>query len=150
MTLKLYKQIHATQDELQAVAEEILSLGIDVIILSGLVGSGKTALTQALLTNIKHSSLESSKTDSSAQATSPTFMLMHDYGGVYHYDLYQRTSTEVLQLGLLDWLSESGVHCIEWGEELLPLLLDSGFACMLVKILVTRQSDRIYEIYAQV
>ncbi|WP_304209946.1 tRNA (adenosine(37)-N6)-threonylcarbamoyltransferase complex ATPase subunit type 1 TsaE [Helicobacter canis] len=148
MTLKLRKQLHATQDELQAVAEEIVGLGVDVIILSGVVGSGKTALTQALLTSIKHSSLESSKVDSSVQATSPTFSLMHDYGGVYHYDLYRRTSDEVLQLGLLDWLSESGVHCIEWGEELLPLLLDSGFACVLVKILATKQSGRIYEIYA--
>ena len=108
MTLKLRKQLHATQDELQAVAEEIVGLGVDVIILSGVVGSGKTALTQALLTSIKHSSLESSKVDSSVQATSPTFSLMHDYGGVYHYDLYRRTSDEVLQLGLLDWLGEWG------------------------------------------
>lgn len=147
MMLQPYMQCRAKCSELGSVAQEILSLGKDVIILSGAVGSGKTTLTQALLASLRHSSIRSIKVDSSVQATSPTFSLMHDYGGMYHYDLYRRTNEEVLQLGLLDWLSESGVHCIEWGEELLPLLLECGFECVLVRILSTTRSDeRVYEI----
>lgn len=147
MMLQPYMQCRAKCSELGSVAQEILSLGRDVIILSGAVGSGKTTLTQALLASLRHSSVGSIKVDSSVQATSPTFSLMHDYGGMYHYDLYRRTNEEVLQLGLLDWLSESGVHCIEWGEELLPLLLECGFECVLVRILSTTRSDeRVYEI----
>lgn len=145
--LQPYMQCRAKCSELGSVAQEILSLGRDVIILSGAVGSGKTTLTQALLASLRHSSIGPIKVDSSVQATSPTFSLMHDYGGMYHYDLYRRTNEEVLQLGLLDWLSESGVHCIEWGEELLPLLLECGFECVLVRILSTTRSDeRVYEI----
>lgn len=147
MMLQPYMQCRAKCSELGSVAQEILSLGKDVIILSGAVGSGKTTLTQALLASLRPSSVGSIKVDSSVQATSPTFSLMHDYGGMYHYDLYRRTSEEVLQLGLLDWLSESGVHCIEWGEELLPLLLECGFECVLVRILsATRSDERVYEI----
>lgn len=147
MTLKLYKRLCFTQAELEIVAREILGLSREIIILSGVVGSGKTVLAQSLLASLRHSKPESNTIDSSAQVTSPTFTLMHDYGEMCHYDLYRRTSDEVLQLGLLDWLSESRIHCIEWGEDLLPLLLDSGFSCVLVKILATRQSDRVYEIY---
>lgn len=86
---------------------------------------------------------------SAQYATSPTFSLMHDYGGMYHYDLYNRPAQELLELGLLEWLGESGLHCVEWGEALVDLLLESGFSCMVVKIIAPdTQEHRIYELYA--
>lgn len=167
MAHKLHARLCAGQGELESIARDILDCNRPIIILSGEVGSGKTTLTQALLTCLRtrestakpstQSSLESLGLDSSASATSPTFSLMHDYGGMYHYDLYRRTSEEVLQLGLLDWLGEEGLHCIEWGENLVDMLLESGFSCMVVKILTPEScspessldsgESRIYELY---
>lgn len=175
MAHKLHARLCAGQGELESIARDILDCNRPIIILSGEVGSGKTTLTQALLICLRarestakpstqshresnaQSSPESLSLDSSASATSPTFSLMHDYGGMYHYDLYRRTSEEVLQLGLLDWLGEEGLHCIEWGENLVDMLLESGFSCMVVKILTPEfcspessldsGESRIYELY---
>ncbi len=65
-------------DELDKVVAAILKDDFKgVVLLKGVVGSGKTTLVQACL---KHLGLD-------IQATSPTFSLMHAYSeSVFHYD----------------------------------------------------------------
>ena len=69
-------------------------------------------------------------------ATSPTFSIMHDYGGVYHYDLYNHSAADLLEMGLLEWLSTPGFHFVEWGEALWDILHHSGFERALIRITI--------------
>lgn len=146
----------ANVKNLSKIALNILEKKERIFVLSGAVGSGKTALIQAIL---------SSMGGEFGVVSSPTFGIRHEYGRVgkkpqstnneaskkesknvdkekyenkyeevYHYDLYNVDLYEVLELGLLEWLSQDGWHFIEWGEQVLPLLKSSGFECVEVSI----------------
>lgn len=88
----------------------------DVLALVGDLGAGKTQFVKGVVAGI----------GSPAEVTSPTFTLIHEYGGgrlpVYHFDFYRlETPTAVLQLGFDDYLD--GVSVIEWADrfpELIP------------------------------
>lgn len=82
-----------------------------VIVLSGPMGSGKTRFVQALLAPL------------APQETvqSPTFSLVNVYRApgfpVYHVDFFRLDSEEELwAAGWEDYLDESGVLLIEWGD----------------------------------
>ncbi len=157
--------IRASLESLHTVTQALLESNNNIFLLSGVVGSGKTTLTQAFLeyyTSTKQSTQDSTSPKSNPTnkslitsqletypiiATSPTFNIMHDYGGIYHYDLYNRSIQNVLELGLLEWLSTEGFHFIEWGESLLTMLHKCGFDCTLVRISCENTTSRIYEIY---
>jgi tRNA threonylcarbamoyladenosine biosynthesis protein TsaE len=86
--------------------------------LEGELGTGKTQFVKGLAAGL----------GSAAEATSPTFTLIHEYSGgrlpIYHFDFFRidrRQSAE--QLGLEDYLFGDGVSVIEWADkfpELLP------------------------------
>lgn len=90
----------------------------DVLALCGDLGAGKTQFVKGLAEGLEIKS----------EVTSPTFTLIHEYGGgllpLFHIDLYRlETPGEALQLGLDEYLSPSGVTVIEWADkfpELLP------------------------------
>lgn len=90
----------------------------EVLALVGDLGAGKTQFVKGLVSQI----------GSTAEVTSPTFTLVHEYGGgrlpVYHFDFYRLDSAEAtLRLGLDEYLFGDGVCVIEWAErfrELLP------------------------------
>lgn len=108
-----------------------------IILLRGDLGSGKTTLVKTY-TNFFYPQ---------ENVTSPTFTLMHQYNNIFHYDLYNRSLQEVLELGLLDFLEEDGVHFIEWGDENLnQLLKDNGYNTCSVEILKEGE-NRIYRIF---
>lgn len=144
----------ANVENLSKIALNILEKKERIFVLSGAVGSGKTALIQAILSSMGGEFMA---------VSSPTFGIRHEYGRVgkkpqstnnkaskdenvgkekyenkyeevYHYDLYNVDLREVLELGLLEWLSQDGWHFIEWGEQVLPLLKSSGFECVEVSI----------------
>lgn len=80
-----------------------------VILLSGPLGAGKTALTRGLATGLG--------CDSTA-VSSPTFTLVQEYQGpvrLQHVDLYRLAPTEVDDLALEDLL-EDAVMAVEWPE----------------------------------
>ncbi|MDQ6859688.1 MAG: tRNA (adenosine(37)-N6)-threonylcarbamoyltransferase complex ATPase subunit type 1 TsaE [Verrucomicrobiota bacterium] len=91
----------------------------DVFALAGDLGAGKTQFVKGFVAGI----------GSAAEATSPTFTLIHEYSGgrlpVYHFDFYRLESAEaVLQLGFDEYLDGDGVCLIEWADrfrELLPV-----------------------------
>jgi tRNA threonylcarbamoyladenosine biosynthesis protein TsaE len=89
-----------------------------VIALVGGLGAGKTHWTKGFVAEI----------GSSADVTSPTFGLVHEYSGgrllVFHLDFYRLDSAdELVALGWDEILEQDGVVIAEWGDkfpELLP------------------------------
>lgn len=88
---------------------EKLKLG-DVIVLTGDLGSGKTKLTEGILT---YFGLQN-------EISSPTFTIVNEYNTekfpIYHFDVYRlNDSDEFLSIGGDEYF-EKGVCIIEWGE----------------------------------
>ena len=82
-----------------------------VVLLIGNLGAGKTTLAKGILSGLGAAEPE--------EVTSPTFTLIHEYGGgrVYHVDLYRLdTPQQVATLGLDEILDRDAVVLVEWGE----------------------------------
>jgi tRNA threonylcarbamoyladenosine biosynthesis protein TsaE len=91
-----------------------------VVLLTGNLGAGKTTLAKGIAKG-----LGAAEPD---DVSSPTFTLIHEYGGgrVYHVDLYRLdTEAEVETLGLAELMERDAVVLVEWGERF-PRLWPSG------------------------
>ena len=97
-----------------ALAE--LSRPGDIVLLSGDLGSGKTALTQGFAAGL----------GVTEQVVSPTFTIARDYDGrlrLHHLDVYRLDHLqEAIDLGLAELTDDGGVTLIEWGEVVIPTL----------------------------
>ena len=84
-----------------------------LLLLTGELGSGKTTLTKGIVAGLGAASEE--------DVTSPTFTLVHVYGGankVYHGDLYRIESFHDFEtLGLEDVFAKPAVVVLEWSEK---------------------------------
>jgi tRNA threonylcarbamoyladenosine biosynthesis protein TsaE len=88
-----------------------------VVLLIGNLGAGKTTLAKGIV-----SGLGAAEPD---DVVSPTFTLIHEYGGghVYHIDLYRLdTPAQVATLGLEEIFERDAVVLIEWGERFPQLM----------------------------
>jgi tRNA threonylcarbamoyladenosine biosynthesis protein TsaE len=92
----------------------------DIIALKGELGAGKTRFVKGFVAGI----------GSSAEVTSPTFTLIHEYKGgrlpIYHFDFFRiedRQSAE--RLGLDEYFCDDGVSVIEWADRF-PELIPTG------------------------
>ena len=91
-----------------------------VVLLIGNLGAGQTTLAKGILSGLDAADPE--------EVTSPTFTLIHEYGGgrAYHVDLYRLdTPQQVATLGLDEILDRDAVVLIEWGERF-PQLFPAG------------------------
>ena len=80
-----------------------------VVLLIGQLGAGKTTLAKGIVKGLGAASPD--------DVSSPTFTLVHEYGRVYHIDLYRLDEPrEVATLGLEDLFDREAVVLIEWGE----------------------------------
>ncbi|MBI4480414.1 MAG: tRNA (adenosine(37)-N6)-threonylcarbamoyltransferase complex ATPase subunit type 1 TsaE [Acidobacteria bacterium] len=112
-----------------------------LVVLLGDLGAGKTTLTKGIVAGLGAASEE--------EVTSPTFTLIHEYGGakreaprVYHVDLYRiENARELATLGLEDLLAERVVVIVEWGEKLGPALRQLAQGHALVEIQLEAPSD---------
>lgn len=82
-----------------------------VLALKGELGSGKTLFVKGLVAGL----------GSSADVTSPTFTIAHEYRGgrlpVYHFDFFRLEDSQSLaQLGLDDYFFGDGLSVIEWAD----------------------------------
>ncbi|SQB98838.1 tRNA (adenosine(37)-N6)-threonylcarbamoyltransferase complex ATPase subunit type 1 TsaE [Helicobacter fennelliae] len=130
------KQIFADIAHLHEVFEAIKPKQNSIFLLNGEVGSGKTTFVKgfACFININE------------EVTSPTFSIAHHYGCIHHYDLYNHTLAEVLELGLLEWLSQGGIHFVEWGgEDLWNMLKYFHMKSTYIEI-IPADNGRIYKI----
>jgi tRNA threonylcarbamoyladenosine biosynthesis protein TsaE len=84
-----------------------------VLLLSGDLGSGKTAFVRGIAQGLGIDPTE---------VTSPTFTLVHEYRGgrlpLVHVDLYRLERAELDDIGLDQDLADGGVLAIEWAERL--------------------------------
>jgi len=83
----------------------------DVFALTGDLGAGKTQFVKGFVAGL----------GSSAEVTSPTFVLVHEYEDgrlpAYHFDFYRLDNSEaVLRLGFDDYVFGEGVSLIEWAD----------------------------------
>jgi len=83
----------------------------DVFALTGDLGAGKTQFVKGFVTGV----------ESSAEVTSPTFVLVHEYSGgrlpVYHFDFYRLENRDaILRLGFDEYIFGDGVCLIEWAD----------------------------------
>ncbi len=91
-----------------------------LVVLRGELGAGKTTLVKGWV--------EALGLGAKDEVTSPTFTLVHEYGGeerrVYHLDLYRlETEREVEALGLDEMAAEPGaVVLVEWGDKFARVL----------------------------
>jgi len=85
-----------------------------VLLLVGQLGAGKTTFAKGLISGLGAAREE--------EVTSPSFTLVHQYGGVYHIDLYRiEPGRDMETLGLDDVFRRNAVVLIEWGEKLAGL-----------------------------
>ncbi|MCJ8345724.1 tRNA (adenosine(37)-N6)-threonylcarbamoyltransferase complex ATPase subunit type 1 TsaE, partial [bacterium] len=95
----------------ESFAKDHLDTG-DKILVTGVMGSGKTTLAQGISQGL----------GLQVNITSPTFSKLNIYQGqtsFYHFDLYNLESEEELEdLGIYDFMeSENGVSYIEWWDK---------------------------------
>ena len=82
----------------------------DVVVLSGELGSGKTKLTEGILS---YFNLEN-------EISSPTFTIVNEYIkndiSIYHFDVYRlEDSSEFYEIGGDEYF-DKGICIVEWGE----------------------------------
>lgn len=83
-----------------------------VVALYGGLGMGKTAFVRGLAAGL----------GIQAEVSSPTFALVHDYGGsppLIHFDMYRISGWEDLYTtGFFDYLEAGGILAVEWSENI--------------------------------
>lgn len=86
--------------------------GGDVVALYGGLGMGKTAFVRGLAAGMKLN----------AEVSSPTFALVHDYGGnpsLIHFDMYRVSGWDDLySTGFFDYLDAGAIIAVEWSENI--------------------------------
>ena len=104
----------------QALAERLAKLlrPGDVLAYTGPMGAGKTTFTVGLARGL----------GSSDWVSSPTFALVHDYGGqppLVHFDMYRISGWEDLYTtGFFDYLDQGAILAVEWSEHIENALPD--------------------------
>ena len=110
-----------SEAETAAVAEELAASfrGGEVVLLSGELGSGKTAFVRGLARGVGADP---------GEVASPTFVLLTSYAGrltLHHADLYRlRGDGDELEVGLEELPGANGVLAVEWAERLAGELPD--------------------------
>ncbi len=104
------KSVRETQEFAEAFAKKINS-GVVIAFFGGL-GMGKTAFTSGF---VKGRGID-------AEVSSPTFALVHEYGGnppVYHFDMYRVDTWEDLySTSFFEYIDMGGILLVEWSENI--------------------------------
>ena len=83
-----------------------------VVAMFGGLGMGKTAFVRGMATG----------RGIDAEVSSPTFALVHDYGGnppLVHFDMYRISGWEDLySTGFFDYLESGAILVVEWSENI--------------------------------
>jgi len=99
-----------------------------VLALFGGMGMGKTALVRGLAQGL----------GLDAEVSSPTFALVHDYGGtppLVHFDMYRINGWEDLYFtGFFEYLDAGAILVVEWSENIEAALPENTIRVQLTKL----------------
>ena len=131
-------QTHSEEETIAAgerMARELPSKA--VVLLIGNLGAGKTTLAKGIVKGLGAAAEE--------DVSSPTFTLIHEYGGmVYHVDLYRlERARELATLGLDEIFDRDAVVLVEWGERFPEAMPQERVE---VRISAVGDSDRVIEV----
>lgn len=107
-----------------------------VLALFGGMGMGKTALVRGIAAGL----------GLTAEVSSPTFALVHDYGGqppLVHFDMYRVTGWEDLySTGFFDYLDMGAIIVVEWSENIVSALPDDAIRLHISRV---DENTRLFE-----
>lgn len=118
LTVTKGELVCASPEETQALGARFASTlpSGAVLSLEGPLGAGKTQFAKGFAAALGHA----------GEVSSPTFTLVHEYGGVVHFDWYRLDgAAEALGLGWDDYLAGGETLLVEWGGKF-PELLPAG------------------------
>ena len=99
-----------------------------VVALFGGMGMGKTAMVRGIASGM----------GLDAEVSSPTFALVHDYGGqppLVHFDMFRVTTWDDLySTGFFDYLDAGGILVVEWSENIESALPEDAIRLHLNRI----------------
>ena len=99
-----------------------------VVAMFGGMGMGKTALVRGIAAGM----------GLNAEVSSPTFALVHDYGGrppLVHFDMYRVTGWEDLySTGFFDYLDAGAVLVVEWSENIVSALPENAIRLQFTRV----------------
>ena len=102
--------------------------GGTVLALFGGMGMGKTALVRGIAAGL----------GLAAEVSSPTFALVHDYGGnppLVHFDMYRVTGWEDLySTGFFDYLDAGAILVVEWSENIVSALPEDAIRLRISRV----------------
>jgi len=114
-----------------------LALPGDIFLLVGVLGTGKTCLTQGISWGL----------GIKEYALSPSFVIVRELYGrlpLYHIDLYRLDHVEeIMDLGLDDYLYGNGVCVVEWAEKGLSVLPTEH---LLIKLGYLSDTERSFQL----
>ena len=93
-----------------------------------------------------HESTKNNAQNAESSADSAKSQNLTLFPTIYHYDLFNRNLSELLDLGLLDLLSENGIHFVEWGDRRLFEIIKDAFENIFILQITKAKNDRIYEL----
>lgn len=107
-----------------------------VVALFGGLGMGKTAMVRGIARGLRLS----------ADVSSPTFALVHDYGGdppLVHFDMYRVNGWEDLySTGYFDYIDAGAILVVEWSENVEGALPSDAIR---IRISSPQVGDRLIE-----
>jgi len=114
--MKRSEHITTSARQTQALAARFVrTLPADTIVfLEGPLGAGKTVFVKGMAAGL---GLETRR------VRSPSFLLIHDYGGLIHVDCYRMQNArmgDLREAGILDALEGAGIKAVEWAPAALP------------------------------
>ncbi len=131
----LSKSVNETEAYGEMLAGE-LQAG-DVVAMFGDMGMGKTQLVRGIARGL----------GLSASVSSPTFALVHDYGGqppLVHFDMYRVNGWEDLySTGFFDYIDMGAILAVEWSENIEQALPENTIRLYFTRVDdTTRQIER--------
>ena len=127
--------VETTEEYGRNLAKELK--GGNVVAFFGGMGIGKTAMVRGI----------ASGCGINAEVSSPTFALVHDYGGqppLVHFDMYRvNTWEDLYSTGYFDYLDAGAILVVEWSENIENALPEDAIRIRLSRIdETTRRIER--------
>ena len=129
------KSVQMTEEYGEKLAKELR--GGCVVAMFGGMGMGKTQLVRGIARGL----------GLDAEVSSPTFALVHDYGGdppLVHFDMYRISGWEDLySTGFFDYMESGAILAVEWSENIENALPEDAIRLYFSRVDdTTRQIER--------